>query len=89
MTRKNPFLLGWERRDGGKKKRGKETRRDRGRRKEGKEPTREKERFKQLERSIKKNKVFPWWEKNRFDPWDTVFKCKAKVLNRAEKKGKK
>ena len=45
-----------ERRDGGKKKRGKETRRDRGRRKEGKEPTREKERFKQLERSIKKNK---------------------------------
>ena len=26
--------------------------------------------------------------KNRFDPWDTVFKCQVKVLNRAEKRGK-
>ena len=69
-----------ERRDGGKKKRGKETRRDRGRRKEGKEPTREKERFKLLERSIKIIKIrmyFPWWEKDgSFDPLDTFLSVK-------------
>lgn len=23
------------------------------------------------------------------DPWDTIFKCQVKVLNRAEKKGEK
>lgn len=76
-----------ERRDGGIEEKGKETARDRGRRKEGKEPKRGKERFKLLE-NHKKEECLYMVEAGSLDPWDTGFKCKAKVLNTRGRGGK-